>query len=88
MLRNWFTYMETSFPKLHLFSLFPSYTKNSGARDGCILDPQIFNICINVVRDSDFNCSCVVLNEDIKFFHIINNVEGCKVLQFNFDAVK
>jgi hypothetical protein len=52
-----------------------------------LLTCKLFNVYINAVCDSDFSCSCVLLAEDLKFFHNIGHVEGCKLLQFHFDAV-
>jgi hypothetical protein len=80
--------MQNSFSKFHTFSIFPSMTKNSGVCEGCIFDPQMFNVYINAVCDSGFNCNCVLLAEDFKFFHNIGHVKDCKLLQFHFGAVQ
>ena len=41
MLRNFFTYVQTSFPFFLLFSLFLSYTKSFGVRKGCVFWPDL-----------------------------------------------
>jgi hypothetical protein len=46
MLRNRFTYMQTSFSKFNKFSLFLSYTKICGVHEGGTIEPQMFNVYI------------------------------------------
>jgi hypothetical protein len=70
-----------------VFSIFLLYTKSVGVLKGCIFGPKFINVCINVVSDSDCNSSCVLLADDLKYFHNICYVEDCKLLQFDFDAV-
>jgi hypothetical protein len=65
------------------FSLSHSYTKTSVVREGCILGPLLFNVCINAVCDSDCTCNCVLFTDDVR---TINDVEDCKFLQFDIDV--